>query len=369
MSAHTPEVLTQALNKAKIALMSRKDSAFFTTICFSLRFQWDEKCPTAYTNGKLIGCNPDFFMNLDPEERVFVLLHETLHAAYLHMVRRGSREHQRWNIAADHVINLQLKARGYKMPSFGLADDQYRDLNVEKVYDLIPEAETCPMPDLMESVEPPPEMEEHMREILVRASIQSRMAGDAPGTIPGDIQIYLDKLLDPKLPWQRILQKYMHAMAKADYTFRRPNRRFFPQHHLPSLYSEALMSIAIAVDTSGSVGDIEFTHFISEISHILRRVQPEKITLIQFDTKLKSVDELRSVQDLTQVIFTGRGGTRIAPVLEWAAENKPQLLLVFTDGEFHFHNATSKTPIVWLIHNNQRFHAPFGKTVNYELEC
>lgn len=39
--------LQQAMNKAKIALMSREDSAFFTTVCFSLKHIWDNTIPTS----------------------------------------------------------------------------------------------------------------------------------------------------------------------------------------------------------------------------------------------------------------------------------------------------------------------------------
>ena len=65
----------QALNKAKIRLMSTPDSAFFTTVCFSLKHIWDESIPTAATNGKEIRFNPDFFMSLNTDEQVFLLLH------------------------------------------------------------------------------------------------------------------------------------------------------------------------------------------------------------------------------------------------------------------------------------------------------
>lgn len=359
----------RALDKAKIALMSKPDSAFFTTVCFSLRHYFDERVPTAQTNGKEIRFGPQFFLALDPEERVFLLLHETLHVAYLHMARLMGRCPDRWNIAGDHVINLQLKERGFKMPKIGLADPQFKGLSTEEVYDRLPENPGQPsMQDLVAPEGDIVQLEETVQDILIRAAVQSKMAGDAPGSIPGEIQIFLDKLLNPKLPWQRILQKYMHAMAKGDYTFRKPNRRFFPRHHLPSLYSESLMDLAVAVDTSGSVSDAEFNRFISEIHGILKMMKPSKITLIQFDTGIKSIHEVRSVQELSRVEFTGRGGTRIEPVLEWAAAMKPQLMLVFSDGHFHFYQPQSKANVVWLIHNNDRFTAPFGKVINYAME-
>ena len=357
-----------ALSKAKIQLMSRPDSAFFTTILFSLRFRWDETHPTAYTDGTWLGINPKWFMGLSSEERVFLLIHEAMHVAYMHMLRLGERDPQKWNHAADYVINLMLIERGFIMPKDGLLDHAYKGMSTEEVYNKLPEKDRSKIIlDLKEPTEQTDSVQREIEDILVRASIQSKMQNDAIGTIPGEIAIFLEKLLNPKLPWQRILQKYMNNMAKNDYSFRKPNRRYFPKYHLPSMYSEKLMNIAIAVDASGSVSDAEFLRFISETNGILKMMKPDKITLVQFDTEIKSVDEVKSVQELSKVKFSGRGGTLISPVIQWANENKPQLLLVFSDGQFRFYEYPTKIPVVWLIHGKPDFTAPYGKVIHYEM--
>lgn len=360
--------INQALNKAKIQLMSRPDSAFFTTVCFSLKHVWDSNILTAATDGKCILLNPDFFMKQNPEQRIGLLLHETLHVAYLHMIRKGSRDHSKYNIAADHVINLQLLERGFRLPESRLADSVYSGMSTEQVYDLLPDTSPADYtPDVIETTDTSEELSKEIQDIVIRAAIQSKIQEDKPGSIPSDIQIFLDRLLNPKLPWQRILQKYLHNTAKNDYTFRKPNRRYFPEYYLPSLYSERLMNIAIAIDTSGSVSDEEFKQFVSEIHSIMKMMKPEKITLIQFDKKIHSITELRNLHDLLQCKFVGRGGTDIDPVINWANVNKPQLLMTFTDGKFRFYNHATKLPVVWLINNNPGFTAPFGKVIHYEI--
>lgn len=363
------ETAQKALDKAKLQLMSTPDSAFFTTVCFSLNHKWDNNIQTACTNGLEIRFNTEFFMGLSPQERVFLLLHETMHVAYLHMDRLQTRNPAKFNVAADHVINLMLISRGFKMPKGGLADPKYTDMGTEEVYNLLPEQDPSKVDmDLEECPDGAEVLKNGVQDILVRAAIQSKINEDKIGTIPGEIQIYLDTLLDPKLPWNRILQKYMQSMAKNDYSFRKPNRRFFPKHHLPSLYSESLMDIAIGVDISGSVTDSEFQTFIAETYSILKMMKPKKITLIQFDTEIKSIDVIHSVHELRKVNFIGRGGTRIQPLLDWANDNKPQLLLVFTDGGFRFYpESTTKIQTVWLIHNNSAFTAPIGKVIHYEI--
>ena len=364
----TPEA-NDALSKAKIYLMAKPDSVFFTHVCFSLKHVWNDKIKTADTNGVEVRYNPKFFMALSQEERVFLLLHETLHVALLHNVRLQKRDHAKWNVAADYVINLVLTERGYKMPSMGLLDSQYKGMTTEEVYALLPDQDPEEIDmDIRPGEKSDEDIQSDVADILIRASVAAKMAGESPGLMPGEIQIFLDGLLNPKLSWKQILQKYLYAQAKNDYSFRKPNRRFFPKHILPSLFSEKLMDLAIAVDTSGSVSDTDFHVFISEVASIFKMMKPEKITLIQFDTHIKGIEEIHNFQELKKVKFIGRGGTVITPVIAWANENKPGLLLVFSDGYFNKPTIKTKTPTLWLIHNNPTFVPAFGKHIPYEIK-
>lgn len=378
-----------ALNKAKIGLMSTADTAFFSHICFSLihKFTDDPRMPTAGTDGVCVYYNVKFFLELTPPQRIFLMLHETLHVAFQHMLRGEFFDHQQFNRAADYVINLLAVKLGFQMPPGGLLDYQYDGMSTEQVYKLL-DALPTPLPsqcgagsdgpgDFGSDLLPPSESatkeekkaaKEALDDILVRAAIHSKAAGDKPGTIPGDIQIYLDNMLNPKLPWQRILSKYMNALNKSDYSLRRPNRRFFPEHHLPSLHSERLEEIAVAFDASLSVSDAEFQQNVSEVYAILKRFKPKKITLLCFDTQVRSEHTVKSAQDLLNQTFTGRGGTKIEPVLEWAEERKPTLLLVFSDGWFEIPEKGPKKPIVWLVYDNKGFAPTFGKTIHYSMK-
>lgn len=357
-----------AMDKAKIALMMRPDSAFFMTIVFSLKHVWDSSIPTARTNGKEIRYNPTFFLFLTQEERVFLMLHEAMHVAYMHMARLAGRNMRRWNIACDYVINLMLAMRGYIMPKGGLLDYKWEGYSAEQVYAALPENPTEQVEiDLIETDENDV-LEKEVQDILVRASIQSKVAGDKPGTVPEDIAIYLDKLLNPVLAWHTILRRHMHAIARGDYSFRKPNRRFFPKHILPGLGSDGLDELAVAIDVSGSVSQHDFDAFISETSSILRNLKPRKLTILQFNTRVVSIHTVKSLKDFKEISFRGRGGTRIQPVIEWLNQHKPTAALVFSDGEFHFPDLKPSCPIIWTIHNNRGFKAPYGTTIHYRLE-
>lgn len=371
--------LQKAWSRTKIQLMSHPDTVFFTTVLFSLQHAWEPKIPTAQVNGLHLKINPDFYMSLDEPERLFLCLHEVGHVIFLHCLkaRMGNRCPDKWNRAADYVVNAMLVERGFRLPKGGLHDDKFKGLSTEQVYDLLPDNPGMPLPmqDLDPSAGEDPEdgtgsgskVEDAVAEILVRAALQSKMANDKPGTIPGDVEIFLDRLLRPKLPWYRLLYRHLTAKVKEDFSWRKPSRRYFPEFHMPSLHSEGLAHLAFFVDASGSVSDADFLRFVSEIGGVMKQFRPQRLTLVQFDTRIIQVDEITSMADLMRVKFYGRGGTSIQPVYDWIREHTPTASLVFTDGYFRQVSGKLPTDLIWLIHNNRNFQGASGTTIHYDI--
>jgi predicted metal-dependent peptidase len=122
------------------------------------------------------------------------------------------------------------------------------------------------------------------------------------------------------------------------------------------------------MDLSGSVSDAEILRAVSEISPILQNMKPSKLHLVQFDTAIKQVDVLKTPRELSKIKLHGRGGTLISPVIDWATQNKPAVILIFTDGQFNFYDSTPPAcPVVWLIHGNPNWTAPYGKVIHYDI--
>ena len=129
-------------------------------------------------------------------------------------------------------------------------------------------------------------------------------------------------------------------------------------------------NIVFAVDSSGSVSDEEFGLFAQEIEIVQQQLRPELITIINFDTCIKEIHEVTQDTNIMRDIkFTGKGGTRIAPVLQWAKENNPEVLVIFTDGWFAkpSKDIYPDCPILWLIHNNLNFSSETGEIIHYEI--
>lgn len=377
---YTDTEINRAMSKAKIHLMSSAGAAFLAHCTLSMEHVWDNSVQTAATDGWKCYYNVDFFMKQRPAQRVGLILHEVMHPAMFHFERVGSRNFDAWNEAGDHVNNLFILEAGYELPDGALADRQFRGMTVEQVYDHIMKNGGPKLDPKWKDMKPKPgkgqkkiandkAMKQHWDNILLSADAVNKAQKAKAGKVPGGLQIYIDGLLKPEILWHRILARFMNKFKKTNYTMRKPNRRYRPQFLLPSQFSEAICDITVAVDTSGSVTNKQFHHFVSETAAIIRNLRPDNLHFIQFDTKIKGEPAvLRDLRDLQQVKFTGRGGTRIDPVMAYAKKKKPSVLIIFSDGEFTSPSIDPKVPVLWITHKNPDFTAPFGKVIHYKFK-
>ena len=66
-------------------------------------------CECYYTNGIVIGYNPDAVLSMSILNNVFVIAHEIMHNLMCHSTRRNGRDARLWNIAGDYCINSLLE--------------------------------------------------------------------------------------------------------------------------------------------------------------------------------------------------------------------------------------------------------------------
>jgi len=377
----------KALSRAKVQLMRLPNTVFYVSILLSLKQVWTEDIETAATDGKSLLINPTWFMSLQDTHRIALLAHEVLHVALGHITRRGDRHPKVFNVAADHVINLSLKAAGYTLPPNGYCNDRFTNMSTEQVYSVLWEeiekdkanggdgADGILIPggaDIMEPSDPTEKAitEKSIARIVLMAKNAAQATNEMPGNLPGEALRVLDEVVNPKLPWNVIYQNFMSGFAKQDYSWRKLNRRFLPEFYLPTAHSEAICNIVEAIDVSGSVSDEEFSHYIHETMVVQETLKPGKITVISFDTEIHEVYEIAQDTDVLSTLkFTGQGGTDITPILAWAKENNPTVMSIFTDGDFYMpgEKCWPTCPIIWLINNNEYFTAPFGEVIHYEI--
>ena len=86
------------------------------------------------TDGSRIVYNPAFVDELKPAELEGTLAHEVLHCALGHQCRRGERDPELWNEAADFAINPILLGNGLTLPAGALIDSAFANLSAEEIY-------------------------------------------------------------------------------------------------------------------------------------------------------------------------------------------------------------------------------------------
>src|ERR1017187_4810310 len=80
----------------------------FGSIVLHLELKEVDWCPTAATDGKYFYYNREFVKKLDKAQLLFLTAHEILHCIYDHIFRKGSRDKDLWNMAADFIVNWTL---------------------------------------------------------------------------------------------------------------------------------------------------------------------------------------------------------------------------------------------------------------------
>lgn len=373
------EHLEKLLARARIGIMELPDTVFFSTLCSSLETRFTEEVETAATNGKNLLINPNFFLKLELNERIFLLAHETLHVAYLHTLRREHRDHRIFNIAADYVINQELSDRGFQIVKGALLDSQYQGMSTEEVYEKLLNDPNplpqLPMQDILETagetsssgIQSTVEgLQAEVQAKITRAMMMAEMSQQAQ-SIPPSIKRYFEELHQPKVNWKVVLQRFLAQFCQDNYSWSRPNKRLLP-HYLPKLRSQQIGRIDFAIDTSGSISAKQFTQFISELHSVLRMLKPKEIGVYQFDHALQGEHIVKKANDILTLDFLGGGGTRPQCALDAFAKNKAQGLIVLTDGRFNNSLLTApKNPVIWVVYNNPQFKAPFGTAVHFEL--
>ena len=188
------------------------------------------------------------------------------------------------------------------------------------------------------------------------------MADKAAGEIPDEINRLIDELINPKLDWRQLLDRYVSDRVKTDYSWSRPNKRFMPKHYLPSMYSETIGNITFAIDTSGSMTDEELKEILSEIASIQEVYKPKEITIIDCDSKIHNVYSIDEHTDILDLKFSGGGGTSFYPVINYCDEHVPNVLVYFTDLYATPIKNSVEYDILWIC-NSEHEAATIGETI------
>ncbi len=356
-------------------LRLRMKSPFFATLALFTHFRATKSISTAATDGENIFINPDFVRSLPKLQVDGLLLHEVLHAALLHVFRRGAREPLRWNIAADIVVNGMIaQEQGFELPPGGIRDHKLEHLSVEEIYELLEVKEiNCSIceQDLLDADSEDGSlgrkhkaaMEAHWKSAMQQAITVARSSNNQ-GNIPAWMQRELGALKQAQLDWRSYLWRYL-VRTPTDFTGF--DRRFIGQR----LYLEALegesVQVFVAVDTSGSVCDRELQMFLGEVAGILSAYPHLECKLYYADAEAYGPYSLEKSSEIPKPV--GGGGTSFVAFFEKVGINRDWhsngVCVYLTDGYGTFPSAPPALPVLWVVTPGgldlSRF--PFGEAV------
>lgn len=366
--------LTTKLAKAKTALIL--EHPFVGTIALSMPFEFDESIKTAATNGKRIKFNPEFVDSLTDEEVKFLVAHECFHPMLEHNFRRGERQGKRWNMAADYVINKLLTDESIgRMPKVGLLDANIYNAGhgtSEGIYNILPEQDESggsgagepggPLDDCEDGDGSPAEQQQQQAEWKVKVA-QAAQAAKMMGKMTANMQRLVDEVLQPKVDWREVLQKFLVKARTDQRSFARFNRRFIAQGlYLPSVSGEQMGEVCFAVDCSGSIDQKTVNQFAAEIKRVKEDLIPERIHVLYFDSEVSHVESYEQHDDL-DIKPHGGGGTDFAPVFEKIIELgiNPVAIVFLTDLCCNSFGDQPDAPVLWVTTDPGK--APFGEVV------
>jgi len=407
----TSAQIEDQLVKARVSMLI--NAPFFGNLATRLRFRdATEWCPTAATDGRNFYYNRNFVDALGDGELVFLLGHEVLHCVYDHMdkTRLGNRDPRLANIAQDYVINADLVEAqiGDMIKLVDICFDyKYRGKFWEEIYDELFEqakkdGRVIEMGTLDIHLDGEGEGEgsgeegegegndgskgpiryskeerEQIKQEFQNAVLQSAKAAGGAGNLPGGVRKLIHSLLNPQLSWRELLAMQIQSVVKSDYTWMRPSRKGMDAGlYLPGMDRETTIDVAIAIDTSGSIGEAMLRDFLSEVKGIMDQYNDFTIRMWCFDTSVHNpvVITAETATDLLTYDIGGGGGTDFDVNFEFMKEQGivPKKFIMFTDG-YPWGSWGDETycDTLFIVHGGKSERvpeAPFGITVPYTYE-
>jgi predicted metal-dependent peptidase len=297
-----------------------------------------------------------------------VLVHEVGHLVRAHAERADAFgadvDHERWNVVADCAINDDLVAAGVPLPQgavtpamLGLAEG-----GIEEVYyaALSEQAASKTSPDgaggnscgsgagapaapweLPPSDSAAPAVgpaDASMTRRRVAQAVRDHASNHSRGHMPAGWQRWADQTLaGPTIPWRRVLASAVrraiaHAAGCHDYAYSRPGRRRIPRIVTPAL-RRPLVTVAVVVDTSGSMGQSEVNAALAEVKGVIKAagIGAQRLVVMACDAAVGATSRVRRVEDV-QLVGGGRTDMRVGIAAAETSRPDPDVIVVVTDG-------------------------------------
>lgn len=427
------EKARQYINRLLLARMRILcNHGFYGLLLMHMIYSIDEGCETAYTDGERIAFSPTFLEELSDKELDFVMMHEILHVVLQHCLRGEDKDNERYNIAADIVINSTImhenddKASSITLSKYGesmhIAPDGKEGYlyTAEEVYEMLQSKQkdsdsgnekskkagnvaskngrAGKVQQSRKNMDKPVakrwddhsqwgkfEEDSRLRDVWVKnfaeccEAINVRDKSNNRGTLPMFAQRMLEKLKKPQTDWRTILNDFIQEEI-CDYSFSPPDRRFQDSPFFLPDFNEMgkndnVSDILFFIDTSGSISDNDMTTAFSEIKGAIDQYDGKlKGWLGFFDAAIIEPKPFSSFEEFIVIKPAGGGGTDFQIIFEYVNQHmkgkEPNCIIILTDGcaPFPKEELANDIPVLWLI-NNQDVTPPWGKVARFTVRA
>ena len=350
---------------------------FFGYLLMSPEYVPREDIPTMGTDGDKIYYNVGFVNKISLKQLIGTMVHEVMHDAFLHIMRKGVRDPAKWNLAADYTVNELIKnGEQLELPDGIVYAAKYKDYSVEEIYaditknpppvlkvyqaaingnksgggdgDVFMDSH---MFDANKGKDPSASAmkEQEWKGKLAQAAVFARQQGK----LPAGMERLIEETLEETAPWQQLLRRYLSPFAlKTDFTWTKPNKKHMQNDFIfPGFTSESL-EIAVGVDTSGSIGQDEIAMFMNEVRGIMGVAKSYTIHIIACDAAVNSYHKVTEFSGPLPDKLGGGGGTDFRPVFKKidALNIRPAVVVYLTDGYGSFpEKKPSNFETIWAV--------------------
>jgi len=362
----------------------RRNVPFFSVQILQkpLKLAWEVS--TLFTNGKNIKVGVKWILDTSMWEVESGLVHEKFHDNLLHYMRRGNRDFETFNEAADIVVNYNMRQAGFQIGADWLYDEHLGKLNVHQVYEVLwarkqEEAKNQKEPPPQPEQGPPsqgqgppqpgqghpqpgqghpqpgqgqgqtnttPQKTKYFGEVQdmpsgqgediapseeeIRAAEQDEKmsmtiamnTAKRMGKLPGHLERIVTVRIKGELSWREAVASWCAVNKFDDYSWKRPNSKYVLYgYYLPTLHNEVIDNILVFCDTSGSINQKMLTEMISDIHELMSTFNIQNMKVGYVDSELYQPLEEWSVDSECKPNPVGGGGTDFRPGFTWVKEN------------------------------------------------
>ena len=415
------------LKKAHITLMQHPITALYSQIIASGKNEVIDaetygKMFTAYTDGiNKVYCKEHIAEYKTESELRSLVLHENLHVALKQIPRHRDLLHDNTilNYAMDFVVNDVIKNTvgtvGHNKEPLVTLDDgswiyhpMFHNWSVRRVYEYLKKRkdEVDKANEKGEYLKPCPQqnnsstndegknetdidealrnmdkgMDDHVFKEIEDMTAEElkkledavdkalRQGGMLAGRMGASIPRVIGDLLDTKVDWREVFREFVQSAmrGKDEYTWRKMNKSYLANNmYLPSMHSETMGELVVAIDTSGSIDNEQISEFASELASICETCSPDKVRVLWWDTKVHGEQVFEgNYDDIAKMLKPkGGGGTYVGCVSDYIIKSSinAEALVIFTDGYVENNPKWEvTTPTMWFVTQNSSFVPPAG---------